>query len=226
MLEKLKKGPVEANVTIEKEAAKVKLSRDLAGEAIRYMLYQSGAASRIPLVIHAASQGNFTPLADAAIFYRQVIVATGSNGMYLSVTCAEDLPWIKKEEGLDADNTFLGSYRLRQQREACALWPRGDIPKDYATPARSNVPTLIFSGQWDPVTPPFYGENAAKNLPNSLHVVIPSGGHGFGGLEGLNCISDLTTAFVDNGSVRGLDASCVRSIRRNGFLLQQKPPAN
>lgn len=226
VLEKLKKGPVEVNVTVEKKAAKVKLSRDLAGEAIRYMLYQSGAASRIPLVIHAASLGNFTPLAEAAIFYRQVIVATGSNGMYLSVTCAEDLPWIKKEDGLDADNTFLGSYRLRQQRQACTLWPRSDIPKDYTTPTRSNVPTLIFSGQWDPVTPPSYGENAAKNLPNSVHVVVPSGGHGFGGLEGLNCISDLATAFVDNGSARGLDTSCVRSIRRNGFVLQQKPPAS
>ena len=60
-------------------------------------------------------------------------MATGSNGMYLSVTCAEDLPMIKPGEGeRNGVNTFLGDYRLRQQRAACANWRRGDLPKDYA----------------------------------------------------------------------------------------------
>jgi hypothetical protein len=36
----------------------------------------------------------------AALEYRVNLVATGSNGMYLSVTCAEDLPWIKANEWL------------------------------------------------------------------------------------------------------------------------------
>jgi hypothetical protein len=57
-------------------------------------------------------------------------------------------------------------------------------------------------------------------MPNSLHIVVPSGGHGFGGLEGLDCISRLTTDFIEKGTARGLDASCVRSIRRKGFQLK------
>src|SRR6185295_258399 len=145
------------------EVVHLELSRDLEGEAVRYMLYQAGAASRIPLYLHLAAQGNLVPLAESALFYRQQIVATGSNGMYLSVTCAEDLPKIKSGEGeRSGKNTFLGDYRLRQQREACALWPRGEIPKNYAEPTRSNVPALILTGQWDPVTPPLYGDTAAK----------------------------------------------------------------
>src|SRR6185312_6079924 len=130
VLDKLLKGPVEAEIRVgqQERRARVKLSRDLAAEAIRYMLYNAGPATQIPLFLHTAAQGDFGPLAQAALNYRRNLVATGSNGMYLSVTCAEDLPWIKPGEGeLLAADTFLGDYRLRQQREACTLWPRASI---------------------------------------------------------------------------------------------------
>ncbi|HEX6279906.1 MAG TPA: alpha/beta fold hydrolase [Pyrinomonadaceae bacterium] len=220
VLETLKKGPVEVDVVVDGKPFRVKLSRDLAGEAIRYMLYQSGAASRVPFVLHEAAKGNYKPLAESAIFYRRVIVATGATGLYLSITCAEDLPFAKPVEGRDADVTFLGDYRRRQQLEACAEWPQGKIRKNYDELVSSDVPALIYSGQWDPVTPPEYGERVAKLLPNSLHVVVPSGGHGFGGLSGLDCLEDLTARFFEAGSAKGLDTACVRSIKRAGFVLE------
>lgn len=223
VLERLLRGPVEVEVKFPPKGQSVaaRLSRDLAAEAVRYMLYQTNAAGRIPLFLHLAAQGNYTPLAEAAISYRQRMVASGGTGMYLTVTCAEDLPWIKPGEGERmGKNTFLGDYRLRQQREACSLWPRAEIPKDYAEPTRSEVPVLLLSGQWDPVTPSLQGDMAAKHLPNSLHVVVPSGGHGFGGLEGLGCISKLMFDFIDKGNTRELDTSCVKGIRRRGFLLK------
>jgi len=220
VLERLQRGPVEVELK-RSETVRVSLSRDLVAEAVRYMLYQPGAASRIPLFMHLAAQGNFTPFAEAAISYRQQIVATGSNGMYLSVTCAEDLPLIKPGEGeRNGVNTFLGDYRLRQQRAACALWRRGEIPKNYAKPTRSAVPALIITGQWDPVTPPVYGDTAAKYLSHSLHVIVPHGGHGFNGLKGTDCIGNLMVSFIDRGTTEGLDTSCVNAIVRNGFMLK------
>jgi pimeloyl-ACP methyl ester carboxylesterase len=190
------------------------------------MLYQPGAASRIPLFIHLAAAGNFVPFAEAAVSYRQQIVATGSNGMYLSVTCAEDLPLIKPGEGeRNGVNTFLGDYRLRQQRAACELWRRGKIPSDYAEPTRSDIPALILTGQWDPVTPPVYGDTAAKFLPNSLHMIVPHGGHGFGGLNGLDCINNLTVNFIERGTTTGLDTTCINAVVRRGFQLKL-PEAN
>lgn len=220
VLERLLRGPVEVELK-RAEIVRISLSRDLVAEAVRYMLYQPGAASRIPLFIHLAAQGNFQPLAEAAISYRQQIVATGSNGMYLSVTCAEDLPLIKPGEGeRNGVNTFLGDYRLRQQRAACALWQRGKIPKDYAEPTRADVPALILTGEWDPVTPPVYGDAAAKYLSRSIHVVVPHGGHGFGGLNGIDCINKLMVEFIERGTTAGLDTSCVKSISRRGFALK------
>jgi pimeloyl-ACP methyl ester carboxylesterase len=223
VLEKLLQGPVEVEVKrgTSNDIVRVSLSRNLVAEAVRYMLYQPFSAGRIPLFIHLAAQGNFVPLAKAALNYRQNLVATGSNGMYLSVTCAEDLPLIKPGEGeRNGANTFLGDYRLRQQRAACALWPRSKIPADYAEPTVSDVPALILTGQWDPVTPPIYGDTAAKHLSHSLHVIVPHGGHGFGGLNGLECIDNLIASFVEKGSTAGLDTSCVSSIKRQPFVLK------
>jgi len=223
VLAQLIKAPVE--VEIQKpnssERVKVKLSRDLAAEAIRYMLYSPVPASRVPLVLHLASQGNFAPLAQAAIRYRMNLVGSGSNGMYLSITCAEDLPWIKPGEGERlAANTFLGDYRLRQQREACTLWPRAEIERDYAQPIKSDLPVLILTGEWDPVTPPANGDRIAKTLTNSLHIVVPHGAHGLDGLEGMDCIDNLIMKFVESGTTKGLDTACVKDIRRKGFALK------
>ena len=223
LLAQLIKGPVEVEVQKpnSSERVKVKLSRDLAAEAIRYMLYNPVGASRVPLIIHLAAQGNFVPLTEAALRFRKLLVATGFNGMYLSVTCAEDLPWIKPGEGERmAANTFLGDYRLRQQREACALWPRATIAKDYSDPVRSDVPVLILTGELDPVTPPSNGDAVAKALKNSLHIVVPHGAHGLGGLENIDCILRLTAEFVERGSTQGIDTSCVKTIRRKGFALK------
>lgn len=227
VLKQLLQGPIEVSLTIPGPTStsaattfKVKLSRDLAAEAIRYMLYNPVAASRVPFVIHQASQGNFLPLTQSAFGYRRNLVATGSNGMYLSITCAEDLAWIKPGEGERlAANTFLGDYRLRQQREACALWPRATIPKDYSKPTTANAPVLILTGEWDPVTPPAHGDAVAKSLPNSLHLVVPHGAHGLVRLQGIECVWQLHSQFVERGTVKGLDTECVKNIKRRPFQL-------
>jgi len=223
VLDRLVKGPVEVETQERDSPARVKvsLSRDLVAETVRYMLYNPQFALRIPLYLHLAAQGDFAPLAQGALYFRKNLVGSGSNGLFLSVTCAEDVPWIKQGEGERlAENTFLGDYRVRQQREACALWPRAKVDGDYIKPITSDVPVLIVTGEWDPVTPPVYGDTLARTLKNSLHVVVPQGGHGLGGLEGMDCVNNLTTKFIETGSTNGLDTGCVKTIRRRPFALK------
>ncbi len=227
VLARLVKSPVEVNIKHPETKASIAvgLSRDLAAEAIRYMLYQGAASSRIPLILTEAAKGNFAPLAEAAYFYRREIVATGSNGMYLSVTCAEDLPFAAADAARrNGENRWLGSYRYTQQQAACDLWPRANVEMDYREPTKTKTPALILTGQWDPVTPPEYGDATARNFENSLHIVLPSGGHGFSGLEGMECIKGLIDTFIEIGSVKGLDTSCASKIRRKEFALKFPDP--
>jgi len=224
VLARLLQGPIEVQVKLNDtgdQTAKVKLPRDLAAEAVRYMLYSTAGASQVPLFLHQAAAGNYVPLAEAALSFRHDLVSTGSNGMYLSITCAEDLPWTEaKDASRLAEGTLLGDYRYRQQHEACTLWPRGTVPEDYSKPVRSGAPVLILTGEWDPVTPPSNGDEAARYLPNSKHVIVPHGGHGFYGVDGLDCIDGLINQFIGTANAKDLDTSCIARVKRRGFVLK------
>jgi len=120
---------------------------------------------------------------------------------------------------MDADNPF-GNYRVFQQTRACGMWPRGEIPADYREPFRSDVPALIFSGNLDPVTPPERGEEVARYLPNSRHVVIQEAAHGPFGLTHMDCVDRLILEFLDKGDAKNLDVSCVQQMKPPPFALK------
>jgi pimeloyl-ACP methyl ester carboxylesterase len=218
VFDRLRRGPVTARVLtpVEKQPAVVTLTRDHVAEAIRYMTYGSRAASSVPLVLHEAFNGNFSPVAQFLLNRR----ADGTfDGLYLSITCAEDVPFVPPEAAERDDPTYLGGYRVRQQRAACAEWPRGAPRRGGVEPVRSNVPVLLMSGLLDPVTPPSNGDDVARTLPNSLHVRIPHGAHSAAGLQDAGCLAALRREFINQASVKGLDPSCVTHISRPGFVL-------
>jgi pimeloyl-ACP methyl ester carboxylesterase len=192
----------------------VTLTRDHVAEAIRYMTYSSLGASRVPLYLHEAYNGDFSSIAGFLMRWR----ADGTfDGLYLSVTCAEDVPLVATDAAERDDPTYLGGYRVRQQRAACAEWPRGARPDTSVQPVTTAVPILITSGRLDPVTPPENGDAIARTLSRSLHLRVPFGGHSPYGLTGLECLADLKRAFIERASTDGLDAACVSRITRPGF---------
>jgi pimeloyl-ACP methyl ester carboxylesterase len=180
----------------------------MVAEGIRFLLYGQGGGS-LPLQVRKAVQGDLAPLVQMAIEQRLAIDEILAMGLFFSVTCAEDLPYITEQMiGENTPGTFLGDYRIRQQKAVCQLWPQGKVPADVHELVRSDVPVLLLSGERDPVTPPEMAEQAARFLTNSLHVAVPRGGHGGGG----DCIENLIRDFIDRASVQGLDTSCVADI--------------
>ena len=129
-LERLGREParVEYSPPDKSPTVTVEIQRDVFAEKLRNRLYSRESAARIPLIIHQAAQGDFGP------FLKEVIPMDRSrpdfiaDGMYLSVTCAEDVPFIDQDEAAKANagNPF-GNYRVEQQTRACSLWPRGKI---------------------------------------------------------------------------------------------------
>jgi pimeloyl-ACP methyl ester carboxylesterase len=219
VLEQLEKQParVEYSPPGKDTRTTVEIQRGVFGEKIRSWMYGRDKAARIPLIVHHAANDDFAPFLQQAI--APSIPDFVADGMYLSVTCAEDIPFITSEEAakLTAGNPF-GNYRVFQQMRACGMWPRGEIPTDFHEPVSSNVPVLIFSGNMDPVTPPNYGEEVARHLPNSRHVVIPEAGHGVDGLTDSDCIDRITLEFLDKGDATNLDVSCVQRMAPPPFV--------
>jgi pimeloyl-ACP methyl ester carboxylesterase len=190
----------------------VRPSRGLVAEGVRFFLYNGGnGENTLPLMVHRAYQGDLEPLVKTALERRLGIDQALAMGMLFSVTCAEDLPWIDPATAARAtQGTYLGDYRIAQQKRACARWPRGAIPADERTPVRSSVPVLLVSGERDPVTPPEFGERVARSLPESLHLVLPHGSHG--GVGGDPCVLGIARDFLDRAAVHGLDTACVAKL--------------
>jgi pimeloyl-ACP methyl ester carboxylesterase len=131
-----------------------------------------------------------------------------SLGLLLCVVCSEDVVRIRPEDiPKETKGSYRGDVRVRSQMAVCDIWPKAELPKNYGDPVAVDIPVLLFSGTMDPVTPPRWGEEAARHLPNSLHVVVP-GAHGVYG----SCTTGIMKAFLSKGSVKGIDTSCVQTM--------------
>lgn len=194
----------------------LRLSRYGFAEALRTTLYYMPGARDVPLLIHRAYQGDYEYFVENGLRSNIGITNQLQLGMLLSVTCAEDLSRIDPDEiPALTDGTFLGPDRVRNQMAVCEIWPTGPMPGGYDQPVAVDVPTLILSGTLDPVTPPRWGDETARHLSNSLHVVAP-GAHGVGG----PCIAGIERQFLETASVEGIDTSCVKQMTLPPFRTQ------
>ncbi|MHC5003038.1 MAG: alpha/beta fold hydrolase [Planctomycetota bacterium] len=214
VLERLEAAP--APVTVRHpatgEAVALRLTREAFAESMRIAMYYD--SRRVPRLIHRAFSGDLDAVAQVGLETSRALRSTLALGMLLCVTCGEDLDRIDPAEIAAATRgTFLGDDRVRRQMAVCAFWPRSRNLEGAGEPVRSDVPVLLMSGTMDPVTPPRWGEAAARHLSRSVHVVAP-GSHGLGG----PCIEGIVRAFLDAGGPEGLDLSCVESLRPGSFV--------
>ena len=220
VLIQLKQGPATAVIRnpINGEYEVVTFTHNNFIHGLRSLLYSVSGSRWIPAFIHWASSGNFSPIAEYTADYLYWVNQEIMDGMYLCVTCTETLPYIDYEAAAAAAaGTLMGTYRLDQQKNACELWIRGDHPPDFHGMYPLDTPTLVVSGELDPVTPPRYGADLASYLRNSRHVVIPNAGHELGNVWA-SCLDDLVAQFISQGTVMGLDATCVNGHQRPPFV--------
>jgi pimeloyl-ACP methyl ester carboxylesterase len=224
VMARLDKGPVQQAIKDPKSGKPVTISiaKGAFTTTLRSMQYSPFLSVRIPLYVHLAAQGDFAPMIQMTIADR---TDPGWDiGLYLSITCAEDVARIEpKEIPALVANTYQGDDRIRDQREACTFWPRAQVPESFFQPVESAIPTLLLTGWLDPATPPEWAAEVTRHLPNSLNVVIRDGAHSPGGLAHLDCYGKLITDFVVNGTPFGLDTSCVKEMKRPAFLTKDEP---
>jgi hypothetical protein len=72
-----------------------------------------------------------------------------------------------------------------------------------------------MSGERDPVTPPHYAAQTAETFPNSLNLVARGQAHSV--MKNI-CLRDITTEFIEKGTIENLDITCVENIRSAPFF--------
>jgi pimeloyl-ACP methyl ester carboxylesterase len=127
--------------------------------------------------------------------------------MQLSVNCSEDAERLRIDPA-DA-RTLMGTAFVATLLAQCEDWPRGRRPADFDAPVQSDRPALLLSGEFDPVTPPRYGEQVVKHLPNGRHLVARGQGHN---VMVAGCAPRLMARFVAAADAGGLDAACLERL--------------
>lgn len=132
-------------------------------------------------------------------------------GMRYSVWCREEFPFENRRTIAAQSNRYseLRGYSIQAPMLAiCDVWGVPPAKPAANKPVVSDIPTLIFSGEYDAYTPPSWGQLAAQTLRHSYYYEVPGVGHGPGFSS--KCARDMIAAFFDNPSVAPNDA-CLKA---------------
>ena len=202
----------------------IEFNRSMLNAALRFLSYNAIEASLLPTLLHQGAIGNLAPLASQTIMMARQIGDQLASGMQNSVICSEDEPLFAVSMGdrQRIEQTYQGSDQLDALAEICKLWPRGPVDSDLHSALRSDIPTLLLSGEADPVTPPADAERAAQGLAHHRNLVL--GGEGHGQLA-TGCVPKLMAQFLDDANPQMLDASCLELHRPAPFFVGLTGPS-
>ena len=184
------------------------------------MLYVTEVIPAIPATIYDIRAGKYEFLQRFVgwmTFDRSM-----SYGMYYSILCAEDAdfdpqqirlqgvrPEIAKDEEVNA-TSFL---------TVCESWNTKELGELADAPVSSDIPTLILSGAFDPITPSDFGAIAATTLSRSYTFTFPNTGHGAALSD--ECADRIILEFLENPQ-QPPTASCFSKLQPPEFFTPQR----
>jgi pimeloyl-ACP methyl ester carboxylesterase len=184
------------------------LSEYSLASVVRMFAYSPITAALLPVSIDAAAHGDVGPLLGQAKLLSGDLSDTMNGGMQSSVICSEDADLFTPRPQ-DA-HSMLGTRVLDTLQAVCSVWPKGTRPADFHQPVKSDKPALLFSGEYDPVTPPAYGDTVLKGFANGRHFVLKGQGHN---VVTAGCAPELLKHFVEDLAPAKLDAKCLERLQ-------------
>jgi pimeloyl-ACP methyl ester carboxylesterase len=201
----------------------VEFNRSMLNASLRFLSYNSTQAALLPTLIHRGAQGALGPLAAQTVMTARQVADQLASGMQNTVICSEDVPFFGANIDRAAiSRTYQRTDQLDALLEICQLWPRGAVDTDLHSPLTSDIPTLLLSGEADPVTPPADAERLARGLAHHRHLVLSGEGHG---QVATGCVPKLMAEFLDTAAPQRLDAACLDEHRPAPFFISTTGPA-
>jgi pimeloyl-ACP methyl ester carboxylesterase len=177
--------------------------------------YDEGFVKVFPLVVRelgARNQDLLTALADGLVQELGV-----SAGLAYAVDCYDWITRVSRELA-EADASRHPELKVWQayadEQGICNAWHDFRADESDLQAVRSEVPILIFAGEFDPITPPAFGRLAADSLPNSTFIEVPGASHG--AIPYRDCTINIMAEFLDRPSEKP-DTTCVAGITPISF---------
>lgn len=179
------------------------------------MAYLPGTYAIFPNMVKSFEAGDYRFI--EAILPLFIFDDTISDGMYFSVICSEDADFDPEATPLAGLRSQIAANAVEDLQNSyidmCRIWQVDLLPALVDDPVVSDIPTLLLSGRFDPITPPENAVAAAESLSNSFTYVNEVGSHGAFGSD--PCANQIVEAFLNNPTTPP-----------NGNCLTQAAPGN
>lgn len=189
-------------------------------------LYSVELTAIMPKLIDDVENGRTADLGTiiSSLLFQQEFV---SQGMQLAVQCNEEISFSQPGEYAPASNypylnTLFEASGVTGQFGfvICDLWQAGTADAIENQPVSSDLPTLILAGEYDPITPPSWGQDVAQGFSQSYFYEFPGIGHGAS--ISADCPLDITKAFIADPTTEP-DASCIATMGGPTFAADGEP---
>jgi pimeloyl-ACP methyl ester carboxylesterase len=216
VVERLNAEPLEITLTdaLSGEEHEAVLTGDAAFSHLAGLLYQTQLIPAIPQAIYDVYNGDYALMTQLRSI-NLVFIKALSRGMQFSVLCTDDLVGKTPEDLLAAREELPAVLNKSVDPEAlieysifgiCENWPVEESDAWVKEPVVSDLPTLILAGEFDPVTPPEYGQLVASHLSQGFFFEVPGIGHDITGASA--CTREMAGAFL-NEPGQAPDAGCI-----------------
>ncbi|MEO7794245.1 MAG: alpha/beta hydrolase [Thermoanaerobaculia bacterium] len=157
-------------------------------------LHDSEAIPLLPRLIGEIAAGRLSEL--GRMLEPGSGVSSLSPGLRYSVWCSEELPFENPQRVALQTSLGLGLGGIDERAasvELCRAWNVAAAPPIENEPVQSDIPTLIFAGEFDPDTPPDWGRQLLESMPHAYYVELRGQSHGAGFHP---CGREITAAFL------------------------------
>jgi pimeloyl-ACP methyl ester carboxylesterase len=171
-------------------------------------LYSAELVPVLPSYIDATANGNTDWMVAIFPLISLASLQDMAYGMNIAVMCAEDADYTEADintEGIPAHIATPFVAQSQSYLQVCPSLTIEPLPASVDDIVSVDIPTLLVSGGFDPITPAEYAEQVAGNLPNDYSIVINSNGHGT--LTNV-CGASIVNAFLQTPDTAP-DTSCV-----------------
>jgi len=192
---------------------RVVVDGDLFIDAVFGGLYSMESISDLPRLIQVAYEERYSELAD---LIGGAIGSPLSTGMFWATWCREQVLYETDAGPLPQDIPPQLSihFGIGSLLETCQFLEFTAIDPVENEPVASDLPTLIFSGLHDPITPPGYAETVAETLSHHYIYIFPNMAHGV--MRSDYCALRIGMDFLDDPT-RAPDTACMAGLSDLSF---------
>jgi len=201
----------------------IKLTSDTLANLVHQLLMSARTAAQVPVLIHslegttdhAVALAGVSKALTAAGESIQALLGGAPSVISYPIRCDES--WGRSDPTTLSNQQSSFEYRVDVEvaqwwQYFCTLLPRSQAAIGHIPSTPSQLPMLAFNGNEDPQEPPANMGTARQFWPNSLELTVPSQGHDVDFIPWSNCGEVITSTFIQNASVAGLDTSCLASV--------------